>query len=283
MSVREAKAFVEKLKFTGSDEVIARDIIPEIAQRLHFMEEVGLSYLQLDRSATTLSGGESQRIRLAAQLGSNLRGVLYVLDEPTIGLHPRDNAALLDTLGNLKKKGNSLVVVEHDEETITRSDYVIDLGPGAGEEGGEIVWRGKPGDLGKLSKAKAENLPPPACFPSNSVIPQRETPHPSRRGQQGRLDQDRGRPGQQPEKHQCPGSDRKTHRDRRNQRQRQEQFHARRVFAPRSNRSSRKDARTTSRSEKTWKSIKGADMIEAIYEVDQSPIGKRAEAPRRPT
>ena len=111
------------------------------------MEEVGLGYLHLDRSATTLSGGESQRIRLAAQLGSNLRGVLYVLDEPTIGLHPRDNANLLNTLSALKDKGNSLVVVEHDEETIRRSDHLIDLGPGAGQFGGEVVWEGPPEKL----------------------------------------------------------------------------------------------------------------------------------------
>ncbi|MCL4164341.1 UNVERIFIED_CONTAM: hypothetical protein GTU68_046487, partial [Idotea baltica] len=111
------------------------------------MEEVGLGYLQLDRSATTLSGGESQRIRLSAQLGSNLRGVLYVLDEPTIGLHPRDNDNLLDTLVELKTKGNSLVVVEHDEETIRRADHLIDLGPGAGQYGGEVVWEGDPKKL----------------------------------------------------------------------------------------------------------------------------------------
>ncbi len=110
------------------------------------MEEVGLGYLQLDRSATTLSGGESQRIRLAAQLGSNLRGVLYVLDEPTIGLHPRDNAKLLETLVGLREKGNSLVVVEHDEDTIRRADHLIDLGR-AGQYGGEVVWQGDPKTL----------------------------------------------------------------------------------------------------------------------------------------
>src|SRR4051812_28445173 len=116
--------------------------MPEISQRLQFMGKVGLDYLALGRSAKTLSGGESQRIRLAAQLGSNLRGVLYVLDEPTIGLHPRDNGRLLDTLEALKLKGNSLVIVEHDEETMRRADYIIDLGPGAGREGGEIVASG---------------------------------------------------------------------------------------------------------------------------------------------
>jgi excinuclease ABC subunit A len=118
-----------KLKFAGNQKTIAQDIVPEIAQRLKFMGKVGLDYLALNRSAKTLSGGESQRIRLAAQLGSNLRGVLYVLDEPTIGLHPRDNEKLLDTLEVLKSKGNSLVIVEHDEDTMRRADTIIDLGP----------------------------------------------------------------------------------------------------------------------------------------------------------
>jgi len=139
MPVRDALALAEKLRFTPRQQTIAQDIVPEIIQRLTFMGKVGLDYLSLDRSAKTLSGGESQRIRLAAQLGSNLRGVLYVLDEPTIGLHPRDNDALLDTLTALRAKGNSLVVVEHDEETMRRADTIIDLGPRAGVHGGEVV------------------------------------------------------------------------------------------------------------------------------------------------
>jgi excinuclease ABC subunit A len=111
------------------------------------METVGLGYLALGRSAKTLSGGESQRIRLAAQLGSNLRGVLYVLDEPTIGLHPRDNQRLLETLTSLRDKGNSLLVVEHDEETMRRADHIIDLGPRAGIHGGEVVTSGTVSDI----------------------------------------------------------------------------------------------------------------------------------------
>ncbi|MGB1261039.1 MAG: excinuclease ABC subunit A, partial [Akkermansiaceae bacterium] len=124
---------------SGREKIIARDILPEIIQRLKFLAHVGLGYLQLDRSADTLSGGESQRIRLAAQLGSNLRGVLYVLDEPTIGLHPRDNIKLLDTLEQLRQRGNSLLVVEHDEETMSRASTLIELGPGAGAEGGQLI------------------------------------------------------------------------------------------------------------------------------------------------
>ena len=146
--------WISVLKFNGSQTRISSDILPEISQRLEFLGEVGLGYLALNRSAQTLSGGESQRIRLAAQLGSNLRGVLYVLDEPTIGLHPRDNAALLDTLEALKKKGNSLVIVEHDEDTLLRADHVIDLGPGAGKHGGEIIAAGTLAEI-KASKLSA--------------------------------------------------------------------------------------------------------------------------------
>ncbi len=142
LSASEAARKVEKLKFRGTPQTIAAGLIPEIQQRLRFMEKVGLGYLALGRSAKTLSGGESQRIRLAAQLGSNLRGVLYVLDEPTIGLHPRDNLRLLDTLTALRNKGNSLIVVEHDEETMRRADHIIDLGPRAGIHGGEVVTTG---------------------------------------------------------------------------------------------------------------------------------------------
>lgn len=142
LSAEAASKWAGKLRFKGTHKVIAEDILPEIVQRLRFLDQVGLGYLALTRSAKTLSGGESQRIRLAAQLGSNLRGVLYVLDEPTIGLHPRDNAALLDTLEALKRKGNSLVIVEHDEDTMRRADTIIDLGPGAGMHGGRVIAQG---------------------------------------------------------------------------------------------------------------------------------------------
>lgn len=142
VSARRCLEMLHGLKFSGRDEAIAKDIIPEIDQRLSFLESVGLDYLHLSRGATTLSGGESQRIRLAAQLGSNLRGVLYVLDEPTIGLHPRDNRRLLETLTRLRDKGNSLLIVEHDEDTMKRADWVIDLGPGAGREGGVVTAQG---------------------------------------------------------------------------------------------------------------------------------------------
>jgi excinuclease ABC subunit A len=144
-SVLDAEAafeFVRGMKFTGRAAEIARDIIPEIRERLKFLNEVGLGYMQLGRAVPTLSGGESQRIRLAAQLGSNLSGVLYVLDEPTIGLHARDNEQLLDVLRKLRARGNSVVVVEHDEDTMRRADHIIDLGPGAGVHGGHVMASG---------------------------------------------------------------------------------------------------------------------------------------------
>ncbi len=141
-SIGEAQRWVDSLALTGRDAEIARDVLVEIRNRLEFLREVGLEYLTLDRAAPTLSGGEAQRIRLAAQLGSNLQGVCYVLDEPTIGLHPRDNQVLLTALARLAAKGNTLVVVEHDEDTIRRAEHIIDIGPGAGRRGGRLVAEG---------------------------------------------------------------------------------------------------------------------------------------------
>ncbi|MFO7534182.1 MAG: excinuclease ABC subunit UvrA [Kiritimatiellia bacterium] len=148
-TVQESEAWFKGLSLAKREKGIARDIVAEILVRLRFLREVGLPYLTLDRAAPTLSGGEAQRIRLAAQLGSNLRGVCYILDEPTIGLHARDNRMLIDTLRSLERKGNTIVVVEHDEETIRQADHVIDLGPGAGREGGRVVAAGRVKDLMK--------------------------------------------------------------------------------------------------------------------------------------
>ncbi|HYN13104.1 MAG TPA: excinuclease ABC subunit UvrA, partial [Burkholderiales bacterium] len=145
--INQLKLLFQKIKLLGRGSEIARDIVAELNSRLGFLGEVGLGYLTLDRSAPTLSGGEAQRIRLAAQLGSNLRGVCYILDEPTIGLHHRDNQVLLDVLEKLGAKGNSLVVVEHDEDTIRRAQHVIDLGPGAGKLGGAVVAQGDAEEL----------------------------------------------------------------------------------------------------------------------------------------
>ena len=140
LSIDHCYDFFSTLKLTENEQYIARDILKEIKERLEFLMNVGLNYLTLNRSSSTLSGGESQRIRLATQIGSNLTGVLYVLDEPTIGLHQRDNERLIKTLTKLRNLGNTVIVVEHDEEIIRNSDWLIDSGPGAGVHGGNVVF-----------------------------------------------------------------------------------------------------------------------------------------------
>jgi excinuclease ABC subunit A len=150
LSVTDVRQWVQTLQgntLSQRETEIARDLIPEIRSRLEFLEQVGLGYLTLDRGAPTLSGGEAQRIRLAAQLGSNLQGVCYVLDEPTIGLHARDNRILLDALQSLSDKGNTLVVVEHDVDTIRHAEHIIDIGPSAGKRGGRLVAQGSVADV----------------------------------------------------------------------------------------------------------------------------------------
>ena len=153
-SVQDIRQWLDSLRLTGREADIARDLLPEIRSRLEFLDQVGLGYLTLDRGAPTLSGGEAQRIRLAAQLGSNLQGVCYVLDEPTIGLHARDNQILLNALQQLSDKGNTLVVVEHDEDTIRHADHIIDIGPSAGKRGGRLIAQGTVDDLTAQSESQ---------------------------------------------------------------------------------------------------------------------------------
>jgi excinuclease ABC subunit A len=148
-SVREARQWFAGLALEGKDAVIAEKVLKEIRERLGFLDDVGLGYLTLDRSAATLSGGEGQRIRLATQIGSKLQGVLYVLDEPSIGLHQRDNLQLIRTLQEMRDLGNTVLVVEHDLETILAADHVVDMGPGAGEHGGWVVAQGTPGEISR--------------------------------------------------------------------------------------------------------------------------------------
>ena len=147
MAINNALNFVEELKLTEQEQMIARPIVKEVDDRLSFLKNVGLDYLTLSRASGTLSGGEAQRIRLATQIGSNLSGVLYILDEPSIGLHQRDNDRLLDSLRKMRDLGNTLIVVEHDEDTMRAADYLIDVGPGAGHAGGEIVAAGTPDEV----------------------------------------------------------------------------------------------------------------------------------------
>ena len=153
VSVADSLDFFKKLKINKTEELIAGRILKEIQARLGFLENVGLGYLTLSRSAATLAGGESQRIRLASQIGSQLVGVLYILDEPSIGLHARDNTKLLDTLLQLRDIGNTLIVIEHDEETMREADYLVDIGPGAGRLGGEIVAQGTPEEVMRSKKS----------------------------------------------------------------------------------------------------------------------------------
>ena len=153
LSIEDLLIFFKNLNLSKMEKNIAEQILKEVKERLQFLVNVGLEYLTLDRTATTLSGGEAQRIRLATQIGSQLMGVLYVLDEPSIGLHQRDNVRLINTLEKLRDLGNTVLVVEHDRETIERADYVIDLGPGAGENGGEVVFAGGPIDIIKSRKS----------------------------------------------------------------------------------------------------------------------------------
>jgi len=153
MSVKELRVFFKKIILSKKEKDIANQILKEINQRLSFLNNVGLGYLSLSRSAATLSGGESQRIRLATQIGSQLMGVLYILDEPSIGLHPRDNERLLSTLKKLRDIGNSIIVVEHDKDTMLSSDHIIDIGPKAGKLGGEIIYSGRPNNIYSSKKS----------------------------------------------------------------------------------------------------------------------------------
>ena len=153
MPIKDCIEFFSTLELTSMETLIAQQILKEIKARLKFLVDVGLDYLTLSRSAGTLSGGEAQRIRLATQIGSGLTGVLYILDEPSIGLHQRDNSRLLTTLKHLRDLGNTVIVVEHDEETITTADYIIDMGPGAGIHGGYVVAQGTLGDILKNNES----------------------------------------------------------------------------------------------------------------------------------
>ncbi|MBI5680761.1 MAG: excinuclease ABC subunit UvrA [Methanobacterium sp.] len=179
MPIKESKKFFEELELTEIELFIAKEILKEINERLKFLANVGLDYITLDRSSGTLSGGEAQRIRLATQIGSGLVGVLYILDEPSIGLHQRDNAKLIETLKKLRDIGNTLIIVEHDEETILSADHVIDIGPGAGEHGGRVIAEGTPLQIiensdsitGKyLSKKEAIEIPEERIAPNGKFI-----------------------------------------------------------------------------------------------------------------
>ncbi|KKT79925.1 MAG: Excinuclease ABC, subunit A, partial [Parcubacteria group bacterium GW2011_GWF2_44_8b] len=183
LSIKDCDEFFKKLKLTIREKNISKVVTKEIEARLSFMNDVGIEYLSLDRRAHTLSGGEAQRIRLASQLGSGLVGALYVLDEPTIGLHARDNARLIKTLLNLRDLGNTIIVVEHDEETIYSSDFLVDIGPGAGIHGGKVVVTGDLSEL-LLKKANESKSLTLAYLRGEKNI---ETPKKRRSGEKGKI------------------------------------------------------------------------------------------------
>ncbi|MFC5455359.1 excinuclease ABC subunit UvrA [Prosthecobacter fluviatilis] len=270
LTAGDAGRLLAKLKFEGTEAIIARDIVKEIAQRLQFMQEVGLGYLQLNRSADTLSGGEAQRIRLSAQLGSNLRGVLYVLDEPTIGLHPRDNERLLDTLSALRDKGNSLLVVEHDDETMKRADTILDLGPGAGKFGGQIVAQGT---LPQILKNKHSVTGASLRTPMQHPVHGKRRPLPAAKSKDGWLhltgatvnnlkDVDVSFPlGRLTVLTGVSGSGKSS------------LMHGALSPAVRE-----KISKTKQKFTKTWKSLTGCENLQTVHEVDQSPIGKTSRS-----
>ncbi len=154
LPIDQSLDFFKTLKLAGWRGEIAAKIVKEIRERLHFLVDVGLDYLTLDRQADSLSGGEAQRIRLASQIGAGLVGVMYVLDEPSIGLHQRDNERLLGTLNRLRDLGNTVIVVEHDEDAIRTADHIVDIGPGAGVHGGEVVAQGTYEDIARNRSAR---------------------------------------------------------------------------------------------------------------------------------
>jgi excinuclease ABC subunit A len=272
LSAERASESVARLKFSGTQGEIARDILAEIDQRLRFMREVGLGYLQLNRSADTLSGGEAQRIRLASQLGSNLRGVLYVLDEPTIGLHPRDNEALLNTLVALRDKGNSLLVVEHDEETMRRADTIIDLGPGAGRFGGEVTAQGTIREI-QQNKASVTGKSLREVMKHPLRGERRALPKKNARDEWLRIEGasannlrkvDAGIPlGRLTILTGVSGSGKSS---------------LMRASLYPAVKEALSKARTGNREPGTWKALRGAECITAVYEVDQSPIGKTSRS-----
>ena len=267
LPIAEALDVFDGFVLTDREAIIAERILKEIQERLRFLHDVGVGYLTLGRSAATLSGGEGQRIRLATQIGANLTGVLYVLDEPSIGLHQRDNRKLLATLSRLRDLGNTVIVVEHDEETIRIADYVIDLGPGAGDLGGHVIFQGTPAQLmaaaagpdgagGSLTGAYlvGDALDPDALQPAS--------------GAQGR-DRHPRRAREQPEEHRRQDSARRA--DRGHRRQRVGQVDARQRHPLQV---AREDPLQGRRRAGPHDRIEGTELIDKVIEIDQSPIGR---------
>ncbi len=182
LSARRAIEWLDEVELSDTDRHVARLILREISERLQFLENVGIGYLSMDRSSATLSGGEAQRIRLATQIGSSLVGVLYILDEPSIGLHQRDNSKLIATLERLRDLGNTVIVVEHDEQTMRAADHLVDLGPGAGEHGGRIVAQGTAAQVQRVKESATGQY----LAGTLAVAVPTQAPHPDRLCEGGR-------------------------------------------------------------------------------------------------
>ena len=264
MSIRKARAWFAHLPETLTEQQneIAARILKEIRERLGFLVDVGLDYLTLARASGTLSGGESQRIRLASQIGSGLTGVLYVLDEPSIGLHQRDNARLLDTLRHLRDLGNTVIVVEHDEDAIRPADYVVDIGPGAGIHGGQIVAEGTPDEI----------MANPASLTGQYLSGRRfiAVPAARRPPQKGKSAQDRRRHRQQPQERHRRDPARPVHLRHRRLRLRQVDAHHRHALPGR-----RAPAQQRARGARPpHERIEGLEYLDKVIDIDQSPIGR---------
>ena len=261
LPISEAVALFDGLDLTDRESLIATRILREIRDRLHFLNDVGVGYLTLGRSAATLSGGEGQRIRLATQIGSNLTGVLYVLDEPSIGLHQRDNRALLSTLARLRDLGNTVVVVEHDEETIRTADYVIDLGLGAGEHGGHVIFQGTPGCAAGERQWVADRR-----------VSSRRAQHPDAIVAQGRhtwVARDQGCAREQPSGHHRCAAARRAHDGHRRQRVGKSTLVNEIVY-----RALARELYRAADEPGAHTAIEGIDQLDKVIQIDQSPIGR---------
>ena len=261
MSAAESLAFFEGLHFTGQAAVIALPIVKEIRERLRFLVDVGLDYLTLERATATLSGGEAQRIRLATQIGAGLMGVLYILDEPSIGLHQRDNERLIATLERLRDLGNTVVVVEHDEDTIRAADFVVDMGPGAGEHGGHVIAAGTP----------AEVMATEGSVTADYLSGRRRIAVPETRRKPGRGTlKMTGAKGEQPEQRHTGGAHRHAHRGHGRLRVRKKGSLITDTLAPAlANRLNHAHRRTG-----PYRKITGLEKLDKVINIDQSPIGR---------
>ena len=262
LPMRECADFLDNLVLTGREAQIAHQVLKEIQARLTFLLDVGLEYLNLERPSGTLSGGEAQRIRLATQIGSGLVGVLYVLDEPSIGLHQRDNRRLIETLTRLRDLGNTLIVVEHDEDTIHEADWVVDIGPGAGEHGGQVVHSGSYQEL----LENTESLTGDYLSGRKKI----DDPEEAAQVRQEARAEGRRRPGEQPRQRRCQPS--------RWASSPPSPASAAPASPPWSTRSSTRCSPTSSTAPSRWpggtRRVQGLEHLDKVVHVDQSPIGR---------